>query len=215
MAHPTVVSVNVGEPREVTWKGTQVSTAIFKSPVDGPINVKTLNLHGDRQADLCVHGGPDKAIYGYPSEHYAYWRTNLPQADLPWGTFGENLTTTGLFEDQLHIGDRLRVGSALLRVTQPRVPCYKLTIRFGRDDMIKRFIASLTSGFYFAVVEEGELAAESSIEIVHRDPARVSVADINHLYYNHARGESGLLQRAINLEALPTNWRDYLRQRAV
>jgi MOSC domain-containing protein YiiM len=209
-----LISVNVGRPREVTWKGIQVSTAIFKSPVEGPIDVKRLNLRGDQQADLSVHGGPHKALYAYPSEHYPYWRQQLPQADLASGAFGENLTTEGLFEDSLHIGDRLRIGSALLMVTQPRVPCYKITIRFDRDDMIKRFIKSNTSGFYFAVVEEGQLAPGDSIEIVHRDPAAVSVTDINHLYYG-GRHRGDLLHRAVNLEALPESWRDHLRQRAV
>lgn len=213
MSQARLVSVNVGQPRQVAWKGTRVSTSIFKSPVQGPVDSKTLNLRGDQQADLSVHGGPDKAIYGYPSEHYAYWRAQLPQADLPWGAFGENLTTEGLFEDTLHIGDRLRIGTVLLAVTQPRVPCYKLTIRFDRDDMIKRFIASKTSGFYFAVVEEGQLAAGAPIEIVHRDPAAVSVADINRLYYGHG-GDPALLRRAVTLEALPRGWRDHLLQHA-
>ncbi len=213
-----VISVNVGRPRIVLWKGTQVSTGIFKSPVEGRVELKQLNLSGDRQADLSVHGGPYKAVYAYPSEHYPYWRQQLPQADLPWGAFGENLTTEGLFEDALYIGDQLRIGTALLQVTQPRVPCYKITVRFDRDDMIKRFIESNTSGFYFSVVEEGQLSAGDKIEIVHRDPAAVSVADINHLYYRTARPDitdrQGLLHRAVNLEALPESWRDYLRQRA-
>ena len=213
-----LISVNVGRPRIVLWKGTQVSTAIFKSPVEGAIEAKQLNLRGDRQADLSVHGGPYKAVYAYPSEHYPYWREQLPQADLAWGAFGENLTTEGLFEDSLYIGDQLRIGSALLMVTQPRVPCYKITIRFDRDDMIKRFIESNTSGFYFSVIEEGQLAGGDKIEIVHRDPAKVSVADINHLYYGTARqgtpNAHDLLTRAVNLEALPESWRDHLRQRA-
>jgi MOSC domain-containing protein YiiM len=208
-----LISVNVGRPRLVLWKGTQVSTAIFKSPVEGAIDVKQLNLCGDRQADLSVHGGPYKAVYGYPSEHYPYWRQQLPQPDLPWGAFGENLTTEGLFEDSLYVGDQLRIGTALLQVTQPRVPCYKITIRFDRDDMIKLFIESNTSGFYFSVIEEGQLASGDAIEIIHRDPAKVSVADINHLYYRTSR-DQGLLARAINLEALPESWRDHLRQRA-
>jgi MOSC domain-containing protein YiiM len=210
----TLISVNVGRPREVIWKGTQVSTAVFKSPVEGPIDVTKLNLRGDQQADLSAHGGPHKAIYGYPSEHYAYWRRELPQADLAWGAFGENLTTEGLSEDSLHIGDHLRIGSALLMVTQPRVPCYKLTIRFDRDDLIKRFIESNTSGFYFAVLEEGKLAAGDSIEIVRRDPAAVSVTDISHLYYGKTHNAE-LLRRAVRLEALPQSWRDNLRQRVV
>src|ERR1700756_4949898 len=213
-----LISVNVGRPRIVLWKGTQVSTAIFKSPVEGAVEAKQLNLLGDRQADLSVHGGPYKAVYGYPSEHYPYWRQQLPQPDLPWGAFGENLTTEGLFEDSLYIGDQLRIGTTVLQVTQPRVPCYKITIRFDRDDMIKRFIESNTSGFYFSVVEEGQLAAGDKIEIVHRDAAAVSVADINHLYYRTARpgiaDAENLLHRAVNLEALPESWRDHLRHRA-
>jgi MOSC domain-containing protein YiiM len=209
-----IVSVNVGLPRSVLWKGTTVSTGIFKSPVEGVVPVKRLNLRGDEQADLTVHGGLYKAVYGYPSEHYGFWRQELPQADLSWGAFGENLTTDGLMEDNLFIGDRLRIGSALLMVTQPRVPCYKITIRFERDDMIKRFIASNTSGFYFSVLEEGDVAAGSSIAIVHRDASKVSVADINHLYYGTSRSRD-LLERAVNLEALPAGWRDYLRERGL
>ena len=208
-----IVSVNVGLPREIAWKGTSVSTGIFKSPVEGLVPIKQLNLRGDQQADLTVHGGPYKAVYGYPSEHYAYWRRELPQAELGWGAFGENLTTEGLNEDELYVGDQVRVGSALLMVTQPRMPCYKLTIRFDRDDMIKRFIASRTSGFYFSVVEEGEVEAGSAVEIVRRDPDRVSVNDINHLYYGTSRSVE-LLSRAVNLAALPASWRDYLRGRA-
>jgi MOSC domain-containing protein YiiM len=208
-----IVSVNVGLPREVAWKGTLVATGIFKSPVEGLVPIKQLNLRGDQQADLTVHGGRYKAIYAYPSEHYAHWRRELPQAELGWGAFGENLTTEGLNEDELYVGDQLRVGSALLMVTQPRMPCYKLTIRFDRDDMIKRFIASKTSGFYFSVVEEGEVEAGSAVEIVRRDPDRVSVNDINDLYYGTSRSPE-LLKRAVNLEALPASWRDYLRERA-
>jgi MOSC domain-containing protein YiiM len=209
-----IVSVNVGLPREVLWKGTFVSTGIFKSSVEGSVPVKRLNLRGDEQADLTVHGGPYKAVYGYPSEHYAFWRKELPQADVSWGAFGENLTTEGLMEDALYIGDRLRVGSALLMVRQPRVPCYKITIRFDRDDMIKRFIASNTSGFYFSVVEEGEVAAGSAIEVEHRDAAKISVADINHLYYGTSHSRE-LLERAVQNEALPASWRDYLRERGL
>ena len=201
--------MNVGRPRIVLWKGTQVSTSIFKSAVEGMIDVNKLNLRGDQQSDLSVHGGPNKAVYGYPSEHCPYWRAALPEAPFPWGAFGENLTTEGLLEGDLHIGDQLRIGSVLLMVTQPRLPCYKLTIRFDRDDMIKRFITSNTSGFYFAVIEEGQLTTGLPIEVVHRDPAAVSVADINHLYYTHS-GDPGLLQRAVSVEALPDGWRRHL-----
>jgi MOSC domain-containing protein YiiM len=209
-----LLSVNVGRPRIVLWKGTQVSTGIFKTPVEGPVEVHDLNLRGDRQADLSVHGGRYKAVYGYPSEHYAYWRKELPQADLAWGAFGENLTTEGLLETDLHIGDQVRIGSALLQVTQPRSPCYKLTIRFTRDDMVKRFAESNTSGFYFAVLQEGTLQAGDEITIVQRDPAAVSVADINYLYYRQSQ-DPKLFARAVALESLPQSWRDYLSHRGI
>ena len=208
-----VISVNVGLPREVNWKGRKVLTGIFKEPVEGPVMVAPLNLAGDKQADLTVHGGANKAVYGYPAEHYVYWRTELPEVAFSWGYFGENLTTEGLREDTLCVGDRLRVGSALLMVTQPRMPCYKLALRFGRDDMIQRFLASGRSGFYFSVLEPGEVRAGSDIEIVSRDSNRVQVADIQRLYLGQ-NGDSGLLQRALNLSALPPNWKAALQERA-
>jgi MOSC domain-containing protein YiiM len=145
------------------WKGEAVSTGIFKDPVAGDVPVGTLNLAGDRQADLVVHGGPQKAVYGYPSEHYEYWRNELPGVPLTWGYFGENLTTTGLAESTLHIGDQLKIGTATLMVTQPRLPCFKLALRFDRDDIIKRFLLSRRSGFYFSVIEEGTVSATSPI----------------------------------------------------
>src|SRR6266568_969087 len=150
-----ILSVNVGMPKEVSWQGKLVTTGIFKEPVNAPVMLRTLNLDGDRQADLTVHGGVTKAVYAYPSEHYDYWRAELPDVDLPWAAFGENLTTEGLFEKDLRIGDRFRIGSAELVVTQPRLPCYKLGIRFGRMDMLKRFLKSGRTGFYFAVTVEG------------------------------------------------------------
>ena len=176
-----IVSVNVGLPREVVWKGMTVQTGIFKDPVDRPVTMSKLNLAGDRQADLTVHGGAEKAIYAYPTEHYEYWRKTLPEVPFSWGKFGENLTTEGLIEDELYIGDRLRVGSAILMVTQPRMPCYKLALRLDRDDMMKRFLTSQRSGFYFSVVEEGEVHAGSEVEILSRDLHRVTVADIVRL----------------------------------
>jgi MOSC domain-containing protein YiiM len=207
-----VLSVNVGLPRVVAWKGKKVVTGIFKDPVEGPVKVRTLNLDGDRQADLTVHGGPAKAVYGYPSEHYPYWKEQLPSVEFSWGEFGENLTTVGLNEEELCIGDRLKIGSAILMVTQPRLPCFKITIKFNRDDMIKRFLASQRSGFYFAVVEEGELSAGSAIEIVQRDPDQISVADISRLYFGIDR-DLDLLERATKLRALPVSWRDDLALR--
>src|SRR3989475_6594029 len=168
-----VVSVNVSLPKTVEWRGRKVTTAIFKEPVEGRVRIRGTGLVGDRQADPSVHGGPTKAVYAYPSEHYPFWRRELGRADLPWGSFGENLTTEGLDEQTLRVGDRMRVGSALLTVTQPRMPCYKLEIRFGRSDMVRRVPARGRSGFYLAVHEEGEGAAGDPVGTVraaHRAP---------------------------------------------
>ena len=208
-----IVSVNVGMPRDVVWKGMTVQTGIFKEPVDGPVAISKLNLAGDKQADLTVHGGSEKAVYAYPAEHYEYWRNELPQESFSWGKFGENLTTEGLWEDTLCIGDRLRVGSAVLMATQPRMPCYKLDLRFDRDDMIKRFLTSGRSGLYFSVIEPGEVTVGSKVEILSRAPHRVTVVDIVRLYLGQTR-DPELLQRATNLSALPDNWKAQLLLRA-
>jgi MOSC domain-containing protein YiiM len=208
-----IVSVNIGLPREVVWKGITVHTAIFKEPVAGAVPIRELNLAGDQQADLIVHGGPEKAVYAYPAEHYEYWRKQLSDESLSWGAFGENLTTEGLWEDKLVIGDLLRVGSAILQITQPRMPCYKLELRFNRDDMIKRFLLSGRSGFYFSVIERGDVAAGSKVEILDRDPDRITVSDIVRLYLGQKR-DPELLKRATNVGSLPENWKTQLLQRA-
>jgi len=207
-----LISVNVGQPRRVPWRGQTVATAIFKQPAEGTVQLRRLNLDGDQQADLKVHGGPDKAVYVYPSEHYEYWRRELPGTDLPWGAFGENFTTEGLLEESTYIGDRFRVGSAVVVVTQPRMPCYKLGIKFGRNDIIKRFLASRRTGFYFSVVEEGGVRAGDAVELLAREENRVSVADIVQLYVAH-KPDPDLLRQAAGLAALPANWRDYFLQR--
>jgi len=173
-----LISVNVGLPRLVDRDGDPVSTGIFKEPVAGRVMLRTLNLDGDRQADLSVHGGPSKAVYVYPCEHYDYWRQELPEIELPWGMFGENFTTSGLHEAELNIGDQFRVGSATVMVTEPRMPCYKLGIRFGRTDIIKRFMTSERSGFYLAVLQEGEVAAGDAIELIKKVEKSVRVSDV-------------------------------------
>lgn len=209
-----VISVNVGQPREVVWKGQTVTTGIFKEPVAGRIAVRRLNLEGDRQADLSVHGGPEKAIYAYPTEYYAFWREQFPEMDLPWGMFGENLTITGLLDETVHIGDRFQVGSAHLKVTQPRLPCYKLGLKFGRDDILKRFLQSRLTGFYFSVLKEGEVAAYDPISLLHRDEHQIKVDDITRLY-RQDKHNLDLLRRVVEVEALPEAWRDYYLQRLV
>jgi MOSC domain-containing protein YiiM len=206
-----LLSVNVSLPREVSWKGQAVTTGIFKGPVAGRVIVRTLNLEGDRQADLRVHGGPSKAVYAYPSEHYPFWRHELPEMELPWGLFGENLTTEGLLESTVNIGDRFRIGSCELIVTEPRMPCYKLGVRFGRKDIVKRFLRSGRTGFYFAVEREGEIGAGDSIMRLARDKHGVTVADIARLYIND-KTDLPMLRRTLELEALPHSWRGYFRQ---
>jgi MOSC domain-containing protein YiiM len=172
-----VISINVGLPREVEWRDQIVQTSIFKEPVAGRVRVARMNIDGDQQSDLTVHGGAGKAVYVYPSEHYEFWRKELPDADLPWGAFGENLTTSGLSEEDVRIGDRYAIGSAEFVVTQPRMPCFKLTIRFGRADMIKRFYRSGRSGFYLAVAKEGEIGAGDEISLLSRDDDAMTIAD--------------------------------------
>jgi MOSC domain-containing protein YiiM len=207
-----VISVNVGLPRAVAWKGRTVVTGIFKEPVAGRIAVKRLNLEGDRQADLTVHGGLEKAVYAYPAEYYLFWREQFPEMELPWGMFGENLTVEGLLDATMHIGDHFQVGCAHLMVTQPRLPCYKLGLKFGRDDILKRFLQSEMTGFYFAVLKEGEVAAGDPIMLLHRDEHQVKVTDITRLY-RQDKHNLDLLRRAVAVEALPEAWRDYFLQR--
>jgi MOSC domain-containing protein YiiM len=209
--HMRVLSVNVGLPREVEWRNEPVTTAIHKAPVAGPVLVRRLNLDGDRQADLSVHGGPEKAVYVYPSEHYPYWREELPGMALPWAAFGENLTVEGLSETDLRVGDVLRIGTAEFMVTQPRLPCYKLNVRFQRPDMVKRFLRSGRTGFYLAVIKEGELAAGDEIELVPTDGSAVTIPEIVTLYTSK-NGDGALLRRAIETPALPQSWREYFQR---
>src|SRR6184192_2118392 len=197
-----ILSVNVGLPREVTWQGKIVTTGIFKEPVNTPVMMRALNLEGDQQADLTVHGGVTKAVYAYPSEHHDYWRTELPGVDLPWGMFGENFTTEGLLEDAVYIGDRFRVGETEVMVTEPRMPCYKLGIKFGRADIIKRFLASRRTGFYFAVMREGMVGAGDDVELIGREQREISVADITRIYA-FDKGDVKSLRRAVRVKALP------------
>jgi MOSC domain-containing protein YiiM len=207
-----IISVNVGAPRIVMSNGDRVSTGIFKEPVAGRVMLRTLNLDGDRQADLSVHGGPSKAVYVYPSEHYDYWKRELPEMNLPWGMFGENFTTAGLIESEINIGDKFRVGSATVMATEPRMPCYKLGIRFGRPDIIKRFLASERTGFYFAVLQEGEVGAGEPIELTEKSKDSLRVSDITALY-TREKHNVGLLRRAIEVDSLPESWKNYFQQR--
>jgi len=210
-----LVSVNTGLPREVNWHGRIVTTGIFKQPIENHVAVRNLNLDGDRQADLTVHGGEYKAVYCYPVAHYHYWTRELPGQQLPMGMFGENFTTDGLLEDSVYIGDQFSVGSAEVIVTQPRLPCYKLGVRFQSDDMVKRFLASGRTGFYLAVTHEGEVGASDEIKVIDRDPNRVPVSEITRLYITKRYGDDEVssVRRAMRVAALPESWKEYFRER--
>jgi MOSC domain-containing protein YiiM len=207
-----LVSVNVGLPRLLAWGGATFETGIFKTPAEGPVMLRTTNLDGDRQADLSVHGGPNKAVYCYPSEHYAAWNRELPDAARTWGAFGENFTTEGLLETSVSVGDRYRVGSAVVRVTTPRLPCFKLAAKFQRDDMIERFVHSGRSGFYFSVIEEGEVGAGDKFNLLGREEPTLTIREINELYTAKAPDRE-TLQRSLHVKLLPESWRMRFRAR--
>jgi len=207
-----IISLNVARPRLAIYNGSSVSTGIFKEPVTGPVALRTLNLDGDRQADLAVHGGHYKAVYAYPAEHYEFWRRELPGTDLPWGMFGENFTAEGLFENELYIGDRLQIGSARIMVRQPRIPCYKLALKFRRNDILARFLRSGRSGFYFSVEQQGTVASGDSFEFAGREPHAISIAEMNRLF-SEDRYNAELLEKAIATPDLPEDWRDYFSKR--
>jgi len=207
-----VISLNVGLPRTVYFRGQAVTTGIFKEPIKGRIKLKRLNFDGDKQADLTVHGGPDKAVYAYPAEHYDYWKKRLPNMKLPWGMFGENFTTEGLLEDQVNIGDVFRIGSSEVVATQPRMPCYKLGVKFGRMDIVKQFMESKLPGIYFRVLKEGEVGPGDAIELISRDANNVTIKDLVQLVTSE--GDMATIRRAVHIKALPEAWRqefvDYL-----
>jgi MOSC domain-containing protein YiiM len=207
-----IISINVGRPRQIPWQGQFVLTSIFKAPVTGRVRVKRHNVDGDEQSDLTVHGGASKAVYVYPSEHYAFWKRELPDADLGWGNFGENLTTEGLLEDRVKIGDTLRVGSAEFIVTQPRLPCFKLGIRFNRPDMVKRFHLSGRSGFYLSIAREGEVGSGDEVALMAGDDDSITVAEVFRLY-TADDADPQLMQRATELPALSPSWRQHFRKR--
>jgi MOSC domain-containing protein YiiM len=210
-----LVSLNIGLPREVVWRGINVTTGIFKQPVEGRVTLRKLNLDGDRQADLTVHGGEYKAVYCYPLAHYDYWKRELPGQKLPMGAFGENFTVDGPLEDSVHLGDQFSVGSAEVIVTQPRLPCYKLGVRFQADDMVKRFLASGRTGFYLAVTREGEVGADDEIKVIGRDPNGVTVSEITRLYIakRYADDDVTSARRALRVAVLPESWKEYFRER--
>lgn len=209
-----IISLNVGMPRNrFVVRGQPVSTAIYKEPVSGPVALRDYNLEGDRQADLRAHGGPDKAVYGYPSEHYPFWQREFPEMPMSWGVFGENLTTEGLIEDEVQIGDRFRLGSAVIEVAQPRYPCFKLAMKFGAPDMVKRFLHSERCGFYFRIVEEGVLQAGDAVEFVPGERSGVPVRDVIRLTVSDD-ADRGLIARVLEIPNLPFFWKERILEQS-
>jgi MOSC domain-containing protein YiiM len=205
---PKILSLNVSFPKEIDFEGQKIITGIFKEPIKGRVMLRTLNLGGDKQADLTVHGGPDKAVYAYPIEHYEFWRKAYPNMEMPNGMFGENFTTEGLMEAEVNVGDVFKIGSAEVIATQPRMPCYKLGVKFGRMDVLKKFLASGRSGIYFKVLEEGEVGAGDLILKIKKDTNRVGISDIVRLYASD-KEDIRTMRRAVNVETLPDGWKDY------
>lgn len=206
-----IVSVNVGQPQAVETPRGAVITSIFKTPVARRVAVRNHNIEGDRQADLRVHGGPSKAVYAYAEEHYAYWRRALPGMELQFGNFGENLTIAGLTEEEAHVGDEYRIGTCILRVTQPRMPCFKLALRFGRADMVQLFWKSGLSGIYFAIAQEGELGAGDGVELAGRDPNGVAIADVVRVYKRETRDQE--LYARVLAAPISGSWKEEIRER--
>jgi MOSC domain-containing protein YiiM len=206
-----VMSINVGQPRKVIWQGREVETSIFKNPVEGNVKISKLNLEGDKQADLRVHGGVDKAVYAYPFEHYQFWKSELPELSFPLGAFGENLTIEGLNEDKVSIGDIFQLGTAKLMAIQPRLPCYKLGAKFQRLDMIKRFLESKRTGIYFRVIEEGEIGQGDDLKLIKEDKNAVKISEITRLFAFDKNDLESLKKVAI-VEALPESWRFHFQE---
>jgi MOSC domain-containing protein YiiM len=204
-----VISVNVALPREIPVGDRLAATGIFKEPVAGPVRVRTLNLDGDRQANLAVHGGVDKAVYAYPSEHYPFWQQEVSR-ELAWGAFGENLTVEGMLEENVSPGDRLEIGTALFEVTQPRLPCFKLEAKFQRDDMIKRFLDSRRVGFYLRVLREGILEAGESIALHQSESSRITIRELTDLYTNETP-ERAQIEHALSARGLSASWRHHFQ----
>lgn len=206
-----ILSVNVGRPQTRLWQGKSVTTSIFKSPVAGPVRVVKNNLDGDEQADLRFHGGVNKAVYAYDQEHYEFWKTELRLNNLEPGAFGENLTTVGLLDSDVRLGDQFRVGSAVLMAVQPRFPCFKLGLRFNDPAMVKRFAKALRHGIYFQVVEEGSLRAGDAIELVKPSDVAVTIQDVVNAFYGLEKDEVKL-EAMLQFSGLPQHVREKLRK---
>jgi len=211
-----VRSVNVSLLKQVQHNSKTVATGIFKQPVAGRVVINSFNLAGDQQVDLVNHGGEHKAVYGFASDHYAFWQQTLTQDELHYGQFGENLTIDGLHENIFCIGDQLQVGDSILEITQPRVPCFKLGIAFGREDMPRLFVENAATGIYFRVIETGSVASGDTVSLHQPHPARLSVQRLFKAYFDKSLTEAeklAVMQRALEIDALSVEWREKLESR--
>jgi len=207
-----LLSVNVSLPKEVPYMNKTTTTGIFKEPVAVRVMLRTLSLDGDGQADLKNHGGIYKAAYAYSFENYDYWKRELGRTDFTFGQFGENFTVEGMPDDAVHVGDVFRIGTALVEVTQPRVPCFKLGIKMGMAQFPKVFLASGRPGFYLRVVEEGEVGAGDVLARVKTDPERMTVQEVCHLLYFDQKNLEGA-KKALRIQALSPGWRKSFEER--
>lgn len=205
-----ILSVNVGLPRSVEWGGRMITTGIFKQPVAGPVSLGLLNFAGDGQADLTVHGGPDKAVYAYDYSHYTYWRHQIARNNWTPGLFGENLTTDCLLESEVRIGDLFRVGSALLRAVQPRLPCYKLNVRFADPGMTRHFAHAGRSGIYFRVVEPGAVQAGDAMTLLEVANTDITIQTVSQIILNR-QSDADLLAQLVALPHLPDSLKRMFR----
>lgn len=205
-----VISVNLGLPRTIEINGVSVTTGIFKEAVNEPVMLRRFNFDGDKQADLKNHGGVYKAVYGYAHEHYPTWQKELGRDDFSYGQFGENITSEGLLETEIFVGNVYRFGEALLQITQPRVPCFKLAIRMNDPQMTKRFMQAQRTGYYMRVLEEGMVGAGDKITLEREDPQRMTVRDINNLLYFEP--DADLAAKAIQIESLSTGWKKSFKE---
>ncbi len=207
-----LVSVNIAKPEAVNINGQTVLTGINKKPQSEPVWLGKLNLVGDGQADLTVHGGEFQAVYSYPVEHYAFWQKELNQASLPYGTFGENFTVSGLLETDVHVGDIFKVGNAVIQATMPRIPCFKFGNKVGKPDILEKFLFSGFSGFYHKVIEEGEVAAGDQIKLIDRDTNSISIRKALGLY-KLKEGDVTSLKHALTIQSLPPLLRENYESR--
>lgn len=196
-----VVSLNVSKTIEVPWEGKMIQTGIYKKPVTRPLEIKGINVEGDDQGNRKTHGGIDRAVYAYPMEHYEYWRKQYPDKELPFGMFGENLTTTGLFEDKVHVGDIFKIGTAEIMAVQPRMPCYRLGIRFDDQEVIEKYVATDYCGIFFRIVKEGIIKQDDEIILIKKDPESLSILEIYYLMQN--KGDIETINKSLKLKHLP------------